>query len=79
MLFLVGDIWGEKYWYQNTNVWENERLMRFHPRKPIYEMSVRRDMADERDYVHKESGKSARKILQRGGLVQVGGMTFCRR
>ena len=25
-----GGLWGEYYWYQHTNVWENERLLEFH-------------------------------------------------
>lgn len=26
---------GQEYWYQATNVWENERLMRFVPNAPV--------------------------------------------
>jgi hypothetical protein len=28
-----GGLSGESYWYQHTNVWENERLLRFTPRR----------------------------------------------
>ena len=27
-----GGLFGENYWYQHTNVWENERLLTFTPR-----------------------------------------------
>ena len=30
-----GGIWGENYWYQKTNVWENEKLLRFVPRDEL--------------------------------------------
>src|SRR5690606_14916001 len=30
-----GSVNGENYWYQHTNVWEKERLMRFTPRAVV--------------------------------------------
>ena len=37
-----GGLSGEYYWYQHTNVWENERLLRFTPREVVDARSRRR-------------------------------------
>lgn len=44
-----GGLSGELYWYQNTNVWENQRLLTFAPREIVDARSRRRIMAAERD------------------------------
>ena len=49
-----GGLSGEYFWYQESNVWENERLMRFSPRAQIEARSRRREMAAEDDYFYKE-------------------------
>ena len=67
-----GGIWGENYWYQHTNVWENERLMHFTPRGVIDERARRRLMVPENDFYHFELGKSVKDILHAGGKVQLG-------
>ena len=41
---------GEYYWYQHTNVWENERLLRFTPRQCIDPRSRHRTMMPEEEY-----------------------------
>jgi hypothetical protein len=41
---------GEYYWYQHSNVWEKERLMRFTPRDVIDTRSRHRTMAPEEEY-----------------------------
>ena len=40
-----GGLSGEYYWYQHTNVWENEQLLRFTPREVVDARSRRRTMA----------------------------------
>ena len=67
-----GGIWGENYWYQHTNVWENERLMRFTPRGVIDERARRRLMVPENDFYHFDLGKSVKDVLHAGGKVQLG-------
>ncbi|HKS40465.1 MAG TPA: amidohydrolase family protein [Blastocatellia bacterium] len=67
-----GGIWGENYWYQHTNVWENERLMRFTPHGVIDERARRRLMVPENDFYHFELGKSVKDVLRAGGKVQLG-------
>ena len=47
-----GGLSGEYYWYQHTNVWENERLLTFTPREVVDARSRRRTMAPEDDFNH---------------------------
>jgi Tol biopolymer transport system component/imidazolonepropionase-like amidohydrolase len=67
-----GGLFGENYWYQHTNVWENERLLAFMPRESVDARSRRRPMAPEGDYNHVLIAKAARQIVDAGGLVQLG-------
>ncbi len=67
-----GGIWGENYWYQHSNVWENERLLRFTPRRIIDERSRRRMMVPEDDFFHFELAKTVTDTLRAGGRVQLG-------
>jgi imidazolonepropionase-like amidohydrolase/Tol biopolymer transport system component len=67
-----GGLWGENYWYQHTNVWENEHLLRFTPRDVIDARSRRRPMAPEDDFNHVGISRGAKQILDAGGLVQLG-------
>jgi imidazolonepropionase-like amidohydrolase/Tol biopolymer transport system component len=67
-----GGIWGENYWYQHSNVWENEHLMRFTPRSVVDERSRRRLMVPEDDFYHIELSKSVKDVVRAGGKVQLG-------
>lgn len=67
-----GGLSGEYYWYQHTNVWENERLMTFTPREVVDARSRRRVMAPEDDFNHVLIGRGAKQILDAGGSVQLG-------
>jgi Tol biopolymer transport system component/imidazolonepropionase-like amidohydrolase len=67
-----GGLSGEYYWYQHTNVWENERLLRFVPRDVVDARSRRRLMAPEDDFNHVLIGKGAKQVLDAGGSVQLG-------
>ena len=67
-----GGLSGEYYWYQHTNVWENERLMTFTPRDIVDPRSRRRTMAPEDDFNHVLIAKGAKQILDAGGNVQLG-------
>lgn len=67
-----GGIWGENYWYQHSNVWENEHLMRFTPRSVVDERARRRMMVPEDDFYHLELAKSVKDVLRAGGKVQLG-------
>jgi imidazolonepropionase-like amidohydrolase len=67
-----GGIFGENYWYQHTNVWENERLLRYVPRRIVDPRSRRRVMAPEEEYNHINVAKVAKQLLDRGLHVQMG-------
>lgn len=67
-----GSIWGENYWYQTTKVWENERLMRFSPHRDIESRSIQRTKAEDGDYSHFNVSASAKRISDKGGVVQAG-------
>ncbi|MCA1636099.1 MAG: amidohydrolase family protein [Acidobacteria bacterium] len=67
-----GGIWGENYWYQHTNVWENERLLRFTPRKNVEPRARRRMMAGEDDFYHIELARTVRDLVRAGGKAQLG-------
>ena len=67
-----GGLSGEYYWYQESNVWENERLMQFSPRDVIVPRARRRQMASEDDYNHILISKGAKQLLDAGALVNSG-------
>src|SRR5262245_34164999 len=67
-----GGLSGEYYWYQNTNVWENEHLLTFTPREVVDARSRRRTMAPDDDFNHILIAKGAKQVLDAGGSVQLG-------
>jgi imidazolonepropionase-like amidohydrolase len=67
-----GGIWGENYWYQHTNVWENQRLLTFVPRDVVGPRSRRRIMAPEEEYNHVNLAKVCKQLIDAGGRVQLG-------
>ncbi len=67
-----GGLWGEDYWYQHSNVWENERLLRYVPRQVVDPRSRRRLMAPEDDFNHFDIARAAKQLNDRGVLVNLG-------
>lgn len=57
---------GENFWYDRTNVWENERLLSFTPRSVVDSRSRRRMTSEFADYGHVHVARAA-KVLQDGG------------
>ncbi len=72
LIVAYGGLSGEYYWYQKTNVWENERLLAFTPRAIVDARSRRRTMAPDDDFNHVLIAKGAKQILDAGGLVDLG-------
>ena len=64
---------GENFWYDRTNVWENERLLNFTPRPIIDSRSRRRTTSEFGDYGHIEISKAVKKIADGGTKVNLGG------
>ena len=67
-----GGIWGENYWYQHTNVWENEKLLRFTPRKNVEPRARRRMLVGEDDFYHFELARTVKDFVRAGGKAQLG-------
>lgn len=69
-----GGINGEYYWYQKTNVWENERLLNFTPRQVVDARSRHRTMLPDEEY---ENGpilvsETAKELSDLGVQVNLG-------
>ncbi len=67
-----GGLSGEYYWYQHTNVWEHEQLLRFTPREVVDARSRRRLMAPDDDFNHVLIAEGAKQITDAGGMVLLG-------
>jgi imidazolonepropionase-like amidohydrolase/Tol biopolymer transport system component len=69
-----GSVSGEYYWYQHSNVWEKERLLRFTPRFVVDTRSRHRTMLPEEEYVngHIQTSKQHKKLLDAGVKVNSG-------
>ncbi|MDG5768288.1 amidohydrolase family protein [Balneolales bacterium ANBcel1] len=67
-----GGIWGENYWYQKHDVFENRRLMQFVPRHVVDARARRRLMVPDEEFYHFELARSARQVVRAGGRVQLG-------
>ena len=66
---------GEYYWYQTTNVWENEHLLKYTPRGIIDSRSRHRTMVpmEEFENGHILTSKSLKDLVDRDVRVCVGG------
>ncbi len=67
-----GGLDGEHYWYAKTNVWEDERLLSFVPRRNIDARSRRREIAPDEEWNHIRVAKGAKQLLDAGVGVQLG-------
>ncbi|MDP4264882.1 MAG: amidohydrolase family protein [Bacteroidota bacterium] len=65
---------GEYYWYQHSNVWENEKLLRFTPRSVIDTRSRFRTMLPEEEYEngHILVSRSVKKLMDAGVRINMG-------
>jgi imidazolonepropionase-like amidohydrolase/Tol biopolymer transport system component len=72
LIVSYGGLWGENYWYANTHVWENNRLLTYVPRSIIDARSRRRIVANDDDWNFIDNARAAKKVLDAGGKVQLG-------
>lgn len=63
---------GEYYWYDRTNVWENERLLAYTPRTIVDARSRRATRVPDEEYHHFRVAAQAKKLVDQGNLVQLG-------
>ena len=69
-----GGMNGEMYWYQNTNVWENEKLLKYTPRGLIDSRSRHRLMIPTEEYEngHILVSKTCKALADAGVKVNLG-------
>jgi imidazolonepropionase-like amidohydrolase/Tol biopolymer transport system component len=69
-----GGLNGEKYWYQKSKVWENEKLLRFTPRGIVDLRSRHRTMAPEEEHEngHILTAKQVNALAKKGVKVNLG-------
>ncbi len=67
-----GGIMGELYWYAHTDVWAEEPLAHFVPRRVLDSRSRRREIAPEGEYNHVQQARVAKKLLDAGVKIQLG-------
>jgi Tol biopolymer transport system component/imidazolonepropionase-like amidohydrolase len=68
-----GGIWGENYWYERTDVWENRHLLAFTPREVVDARARRRlKAAEEGDWNHVDIARGGKAVLDAGGHVLLG-------
>ena len=67
-----GGLSGESYWYDRTNVWENERLDAFTPDYIVYPSAVRRPTAPDSEYNHFGVAEHAKALRDEGVRVMIG-------
>ncbi len=72
LIVAYGGQWGENYWYDRTNVWENERLLNFTPRSIIDSRSRRRTTSEYGDYNHIDVSKAVKQIAAGGTKINLG-------
>jgi imidazolonepropionase-like amidohydrolase/Tol biopolymer transport system component len=74
LIVCYGAMSGENYWYQHTNVWEKERLLKYTPRSVVDTRSRHRVMVPEEEYEwgHIQVSKSCRKLEDAGVKVNLG-------
>ncbi len=74
LIVCYGAFNGENYWYQHSNVWEKERLLRFTPRAVIDTRSRHRTMAPEEEYTngYMQVSASLKKLSDAGVNVNMG-------
>ncbi|MCH2194985.1 amidohydrolase family protein [Kordia sp.] len=69
-----GGVNGEYYWYQHTNVWENEKLLKYTPRGIIDARSRHRTMLPDEEYQngHILVSKTVKSLADKGVKVNIG-------
>lgn len=67
-----GGIWGENYWYAETDVWEHPRLSAFVPQDILAPASMRRETAPHNHYNHFNNASVAKQLNDLGVNVTSG-------
>jgi imidazolonepropionase-like amidohydrolase/Tol biopolymer transport system component len=67
-----GGVWGDNYWYQHTNVYENERLRTFAPPRAFVPRSRRRMHVSDDDWNHIDIARLCKQLSDAGVMINLG-------
>lgn len=67
-----GGIWGERYWYDTTDVWKHPLLSKYVPKHILEPVSIRRTKAPLEDYNHFNNARVATELQDLGVDVLLG-------
>ncbi|MEW9798830.1 amidohydrolase family protein [Alteromonas sp. CYL-A6] len=67
-----GGMMGEEYWYDRTEVWKNERLLRYTPSFLLDSRAIRRPTAPDNQYNHVQVASYAKTLRDNGVSVHIG-------
>ena len=74
LLVAYGGPSGDKWFHQHYEIWKDERLQRYVPQAILDTLGrIRSFMATDEDWHHVDVAASAKKILDAGGKVNLGG------
>ncbi len=72
LIVAYGTQMGENFWYDRSNVWDNDKLLNFTPRQIIDARARRRTTSEYGDYGHIDVSKTVSKIAAGGTKVNLG-------
>src|SRR5262249_62102717 len=72
LIVAYGGLFGENYWYGHTDVWANERLQHFVPRRILDARARRPVIAPAEEYGHLQNARTAKQLHDAGVQVQLG-------
>ena len=64
--------WGEEYFYQESDVWKDEKLRRFTPWRWLEPHTRRRALRPKTDYTFPLHAQGAKDIISAGGYATIG-------
>ena len=74
LLVAYGGLMGDHWFYQHNEVWKDEKLLRYVPQGVVDTRArIRSVMADDEDWHHIDVAASAKKVVEAGGRVCLGG------
>ena len=73
LLVSYGGPFAENYYYTNTEVHNDAKLRRFYPHEELDKLTRRRPWFHEDEHVFKLHAAQAKKIVEAGGKVGIGG------
>ena len=72
LVVAYGGLGGENYWYRHTDVWDNERLLTFVPRRNVDARARRPIHAPDGEWNHVVVAENAKKLNDAGVITNIG-------